>query len=445
MSVVVERLQSPLRRFVQNHMRALSHADFRWYWLGQCISMIGRWMQTMALAWLVMTLTPSPFWLGVAGSVQFLPLLLLTLPAGAIIDRSNKKQLIIVTQFFLLAVGVLLGTLALVGSANFWIVLVLGVLLSCGSAFDMPARHAYFVDIVGKEDVRNAVALNSATFNMARMVGPAVAGLTMKTLGAGWCLMASALSLIPVILSLFMIRAPGRRGNRSNEGGIFKDVVEGLRYIRHSRVLLTVTLVAFVVITMTGNHNVLMPLLARDRLGLNESGFGLLMSSLGIGAIFGALFVSFASKLMANRRAFWASAVSASLATAVTGVWHGVAACAVTLVAMGFLITVFTTITNSTLQVNSDDAHRGRVVGMYILIYGGTAPFGNLLAGSAAHVFGAGGGWVVCGMGSVLLAFVAGSVASRLSRKAHVESSGAQPILAAGQAQREEAEVTCAR
>ena len=217
---------------------SLKHRDFRIFWTGQCVSLLGTWMQRTALMWLVYTMTDSPFLVGLVGVAQFMPMLLFTLFAGAIVDRFPKRKIIIVTQSLLMVQAVALAALAFSGSAEYWQLLTLCVFLGITTTIDVPARLSFFVYLVGKDDVMNAVSLNSSIVNLARIVGPALAGAVMMEFGAGVCFMLNAVSFLAVLYSLTRIRAQEPRAlPRAKKRSVVKEVFEGLNYIRRDQTL----------------------------------------------------------------------------------------------------------------------------------------------------------------------------------------------------------------
>jgi MFS family permease len=370
-------------RLAERAAPALVDPGFRRYWIGQLISALGAWMQSFTLSWVGMQLSPSPFWQGVLGFSQYIPMTLLTLFAGAVADRVRKRRMLLATQFSLTILATLMGIVFLTGIQSYSLLLVAAVINGTLMAFDLPARHSFVGELVPRPIIKNAIAFNSTAFNIARIIGPMLAGFVMAGFGSGWCFLINALTFIPFLYFIWTSKG-GRTVANPNPSGMWRETVQGLKHIARNRVLLRTSIVAFVVMTMVTNYNILIPLTARDSLGLTESGGGILMTWLGIGAIVGSIATAISHRAAGRRGFFEAMCVAAALATLFIGYQGNYAITAVTLVLTGFTFASFTTLTNSVLQTHSSDEYRGRVVAMYSLIVGGTAPIGNLICGSLA-------------------------------------------------------------
>jgi MFS family permease len=269
-------------------LRALDHRDFRLFWTGQLVSLIGTWMQSVAQSWLVLQLSGSPLKLGLIGTFQFAPVLLFSVVAGAIVDRLPKRRLILATQTLLALQAFTLTALVWTGHVRYWHVAVLALLLGCANVIDMPTRQAFIVEMVGRGDLVNAVALNSAAFNGARIVGPALAGLLIGRFGLAPAFLLNGLSFLAVLGALSLVRAEGAPRPRAATT-MGEDVLAGLRYaLSTPRVALMLSLVLVVSLCVM-NFSVFVPLLARNVLRLDAAGFGFLMAALGVGAVTGAL------------------------------------------------------------------------------------------------------------------------------------------------------------
>ena len=366
---------------------ALRHRDFRLFWSGQLVSLIGTWMQSVGQAWLVLELTGSPFHLGLVTALQFTPILLLSPVGGALSDRFPKRRIILVTQAAMMAQAFVLAALVWSGRVRYWHVATLALVYGLGRAVDIPARQSYITDLVGRADVPNAVALNSVVFNGARIVGPAVAGLLIARFGVGLAFLLNGLSFVAVLGALLATRTPGDP-DPAGRLGIRRGIWGALDYAAHTpSAAFTLSMVVMVSILVL-NFNVVVPLIARDVLGEGAHGFGLLMSSLGAGAVTAGVTLTL---FRHGRPALWSLATAAAIlsaGTAMLGLVSHFAAAAALLVVLGGCQIVFSTGCNTTLQLDTPDALRGRVMGLYALANAGMTPFGSLLIGALAERLG---------------------------------------------------------
>ena len=370
-----------------NGLRALNHRDFRLFICGQLISLIGTWMQSVAQAWLVLDLTGSAFKLGIIGALQFGPMFLFSFLAGAVADRARKRRMIIATQTALMLQAFVLALLCWSGHVRYWHVAILAACYGLANTLDMPVRQAFVVEMVeGQADLPNAIALNSAMFSGARMIGPAVAGLVISRYGVAPAFALNGLSFLAVIFALSAMRAEGRPlpGER---GSVKADTIAGLRYARRTPAVFLVLSLLLCVSLFVVNHNVMVPLLARNVLHQEAHGFGLMMSSLGTGAVVGALAVALWGRRPPLRLLFAAAAVSAGL-TLSLGAVHRFATAAALLALLGFVQIVFMASCNTTLQDEAPDHMRGRVMSLYAFVFAGITPIGSFLMGTLAQWFG---------------------------------------------------------
>jgi MFS family permease len=368
-------------------LSALGHRDFRLFWSGQLVSLIGTWMQSVGQAWLVLELTGSPFQLGLVTALQFTPILLLSPVGGALSDRFPKRRIILLTQAIMMAQAFVLAGLVWSGQVRYWHVAVLATIYGLGRAVDIPARQSYITDLVGRADLPNAVALNSLVFNGARIVGPAVAGLLIAGFGVALAFFLNGLSFVAVLAALLATRTPGNP-DPAGRLGIRAGVWGALDYAaRTPSTAFTLSLVV-VVSVLVLNFNVVVPLIAKDVLHEGAHGFGLLMSALGAGAVMAGVGLTL---LRRGRPPLWFLAASAAVLSAGTAslalVGHFGAA-AILLVALGCCQILFSTGCNTTLQLETPDALRGRVMGLYALANAGMTPFGSLLMGVIAERLG---------------------------------------------------------
>jgi MFS family permease len=372
---------APERRPVR--LGALRHRDFRLFWIGQLISQIGTWMQSIAQAWLVLELTHSPLQLGIVSTLQFTPVLLLSPIGGVLSDRFAKRRVLLVSQTAMQLQAFVLAALVWSGRVQYWHVAVLALIYGLGRAIDIPARQSYITDLVGRSDLANAVALNSMIMNGARIVGPAVAGLIIGAFGVAHAFFLNGVSFVAVLVALVAIRTEGRPD--VGRLGIREGVLGALSYAAATPPVAFTLGLMVVVSLLVLNFNVIVPLVARNVLNQDANGFGLLMSSLGAGAVAGAFGVALFRRgqpPLAFLVASGATLCGGLVALAVVG--H-VAVAALVLALLGCSQILFTTGCNTTLQLIAPNELRGRVMGLYTVTFAGMTPFGSLLVGWIAE------------------------------------------------------------
>jgi len=392
-------------------LRALTHRDFRLFWLGQLVSLIGTWMQAVGQAWLVLQITNSAFKLGLLTALQFAPMLCFSVFAGAFADRLPKRRLLITTQSLLLVQAFTLSVLVWTGHVQYWHVAVLATLLGAVNTIDMPARQSFIADMVGRDALMNAIALNSAVFNAARVVGPAIAGLLVARWGVATAFLVNGLSFVAVIIALLCIRTQG--APRVHTGSTVRDDIrEGVFYaLRTPRIafllalLLPVSLFVF-------NFNVLVPLLARDVLHEGAHGFGVLMASLGAGSLGAAVGVAVLGRTRPRLRVLIVAALVATTATFAMAFVRNFHLAAAVLVVIGASAILFMTTANTMLQITAPDAMRARMMSLYTLVFAGVTPFGSVLMGTVAEHAGVPSAFATAG-GLGLVMIVAVLIASR--------------------------------
>lgn len=384
-------------RFVHAYFHALTNRNYRLFWYGQNVSLIGMWMQQVSQAWLVLSLTKSPLLLGLAGAAQFLPLTCFSLFAGVVADRFSKRSLLLATQASSMILVLSLSVLTLAGRTEYVHVLVFSLLLGLINCLDMPARQALNVELVGREDAANAVALNSMTFNLARIVGPALGAVLMAAFGAGWCFLLNGLSYTAAIAGLWRIRLTPFVRVPKPGATVMKEIRDGFLYLSGRPQLGETLLLVGIVGTFVYNFNVLIPVLTRETFRLDETAYGLLMSCVGAGSLLGALTAGMRSRRGPRLAVSAAFSLAASLCLCLVGLTRLPVTAGVLLFVNGFLTITFATNSNSLLQMESDDDYRARVMSVYSLVFAGTTPVGNLFAGWAASRLGAEGALLVCG------------------------------------------------
>ncbi len=371
-------------------LRALGHRNFRLFWSGQLVSLIGTWMQMVARGWLVLELTHSPFWLGMVGFANSVPVLLLSLWAGVVADRVSKRRLVIFTQTISMVMAFVLAALTLTGIVAVWHVLAISVVLGIAFAFDAPARQSFTVEMVGKRDLMNAVALNSAIFNGARVAGPAIGAVALAWQGPGIAFLLNGLSYLPVIYGLTKIDLPYVK-QKADEMGAFRRIMEGLSYVRHNPTIGTLMLLITVVSIFAFPYAILMPIFADTVLHVGKEGYGTLMAVTGIGSLVGALSLTVQSgRATVNRgRIILLGMVGLPVCLAIFALSTNYLLSLLVLVGVGWTMISINATTNTVVQTNVPDELRGRVNGVFAFLFIGMAPLGNLQAGLLADHFGA--------------------------------------------------------
>ena len=368
-------------------LRALRHRNFQLFFGGQLISLIGTWMQTVAQAWLVYRMTKSALLLGSVGFASQIPVFLVAPFGGITADRVNRQRLVIATQIASMILAGILAWLCLSGRVHVWHIFVLAALLGVVNAFDIPGRQSFLVDMVGKEDLMNAIALNSSMFNGARVIGPAIAGILVAKIGEGWCFFANAVSYIAVIIGLLMMRVQSPA--RASMASPLEHMMEGFRFVNRTAPIRALLLLLGVVSLVGMPYVVLMPIFADQILHGGARGLGILMGATGVGALLGALTLAFRSgvKGLGSWVAWCSAGFGASLV--VFAISHTFWVSVVLLLPVGYTIMLQMASSNTLIQVMVPDALRGRVMAVYSMMFMGMAPIGALLGGALAEHLGA--------------------------------------------------------
>lgn len=374
--------------------RALSHRNFRLFWTGAFLSNTGTWMQAVAQGWLVLQLTNSTFWLGLDGFMATSPGLLLTLLGGVFADLVDRRRLLIFTQIGAGLSALTLALLIVTNVVHVWMILALSFVTGCCMALAGPSYQAITVDLVGREDMANAIALNSTQFQLSRVIGPVFAALAFKTLGLAGCFFGNAVSFIAVIVTLSLVRfdaAPQQAPAHSmkDRRAIWQDLLDGVRYVRGRPRVFMLLLIAAATSLFGAPYMTLVPYFARDVLHLDEKGLSILMGTAGAGACCAALLLAFLGNF---RHKGW-SVLGGSFVFALCLIGFSLSAqvniSLVFIFGMGFAIVSCVSVINMLLQQLVTDEMRGRVMSMFILSFIGTMPIGNLIAGAASQRFGA--------------------------------------------------------
>jgi MFS family permease len=364
---------------------SLRHRNFRLFWSGQLVSLIGTWMQTVAQAWLVLELTHSSLKLGIVSALQFLPMLFLSFFTGPFIDYFDKRKIIIWTQASLMTLAFVLSILVWTGTVQYWHVVVLATLLGIVNTIDMPARQAFIIELVGREDLMNAIALNSSIFNAARAVGPALAGMLIASAGTAVCFFMNGLSFLAVLAGLLFMRVERAPSREKPSYNIIQDIGEAIQYIKVTPTVMTTILLVSVVSIFGTNFNVLVPVFAKMELNRDAAAFGFLLSSFGAGALIGAVSLAFMSRSGPKPAFLLGGGLSLSMVLMLIGLQRSYGLTALLLALAGWSMVTFFGMANTMVQLNTENRLRGRVMSLYTLSFGGLTPFGSMFAGTVAH------------------------------------------------------------
>jgi MFS family permease len=415
-------------------LRALRHRNFRLFTFGQSISVIGTWMQQVALGWLVYRLTDSAFLLGLVAFMAQGPVFLLSPLAGELADRVSRHRIVIVTQLLAMAQALVLGTLVMTGVIQIWHILALSVALGCINGFDIPARQSFLLEMVGERaDLPNAIALNSSIFNAARLIGPAIAGFAIAALGEGPVILINGFSYIAVVTSLMAMRVQARP-IAAPSGDVLYRLREGFEYAFGSPPIRAILGLVAAVSLLAVPFTVLLPVVATESLGGGPRTLGMLMSATGLGALAGALTLASRSTVRGLGRVIVGSAMLFGAALAGVAVADRLLLALPLLAAAGFGMMMQMASSNTVLQTIVDDDKRGRVMSLYSMAFIGLSPLGSLLAGAVAARIGAPATIALGGAGAMMAALVFGSRLPRLRRymRPIYERLGIIPEVATG-------------
>jgi MFS family permease len=385
-----------------NTFAALKHRNYRLWFTGQTISIMGTWMQMVAQGWLVYQITGSRLALGTISFIGSLPSLFLMIPAGAIADRVSKRRLMLMTQTGMMLLAFVLAALSATRVLQVWHIGVLAFLLGICTAFDAPARNALTVEMVeDRRDLMNAIALNSTIFNLGRIAGPAAAGIVLALVGATWCFGLNGVSFVAVIIALYMMRlrevAPPRRGEK-----LGPQIAVGLKYVLGHSTVRTLILLVGASSLFGMSYSVLLPAFAADVLRVGETGFGAMTSAAGIGALIGSLTVASMGQMKRKGLLLTVGSLLLPVAQIAFAFSRWLPLSLALLVIVGWAAMAQLASCNTLVQSMAPDELRGRVMGFYSLFFFGTMPFGSLLAGAIAQTWGTTVG-VCVGAGTFLL------------------------------------------
>jgi MFS family permease len=366
-------------------LSALKHRNFKLFWSGQLISLSGTWMHHAAQNWLVYTLTDSPFFLGLSGMTTTLPILLFTLAGGIFADRHHKKNIILTTQITLLILALTLAILVATNNISVWIILIIAFFIGTANAFEIPARQSFIVEMVGKKDLLNAIALNSSAFHAARMTGPAIAGFLIQYLGMAACFFINSFSFLAAIGALLKMRFKPEEIKTAPGRGVAKEFKEGMRYIVTTPEVYTLILTSGIISFFGFPYINFLPVYAKDILETGAKGLGMLMGFAGAGAFTGAVLLAFRGDNAKKGQTMAAAGITFSIALMIFALSRNIWTSYAMLYLMGLGAISQIATANSLIQITVPDSLRGRVMSSFTTMFLGMAPLGNLALGTLAH------------------------------------------------------------
>ena len=372
---------------VKKTFASLKHKNFRLFFTGQTISLIGTWVHQTALSWLIYDMTGSKFMLGMISALSALPMFFLSIFGGVIADRFPKIKTLLITQSVSMVLAGILAVLVLFKIYKIWHIVLISVLLGINFAVDMPVRQVFLVDIIGKEDLMNGIALNSSIVNLARVLGPAIAGIIMTKFGISWCFVINSLSFLAVIVALSYLKIPEIKIKERTES-IIQYTISGFRYVKQNKIILESMIIMAFMGIFGWSYALLIPALAKDVFSKGEQGYALLVSANGLGALLGALLVAsigdspYKRKIMDGGIYFYSLMIFLLSLSKVY--WFSL----ILISGAGMGLLVYFLSCTTLIQSSVEDSVRGRVMGIWALLFGGMMPLGNLFAGMFAQHFG---------------------------------------------------------
>lgn len=375
---------------------SLRSRNFRYFWLGQCVSTMGTWVQRTAQTWLVYQMTGSAFLVGLLAASQFIPILGLTLIAGTIIDRYPKRRIMMITQSCFLVLGIIMTILVYTRVVQYWEVLLIALLYGVAQSFDTPTRQSFVIELVGQKDLVNGITLNSTIFNLAKIAGPALAGILMVKFSLGFCFLIDAISYLAVLLGLFLIHQTNVVASHAKQH-VWTDVKEGLAYVwEHAEIRLAAEMM-MIVCTLNYNNNVIIPIFAKTVLHSGAQTYASLLSATGIGSLIAAFLMSYLSRFGLQRNIYIGVALGTATLQAAMIFVRSYQLALVFMVAIGFCNMIFLNQSNASFQFSIPAGLRGRVMSVYVLLNQGTTPIGSLYVGAIMDVAGGLLGFPACG------------------------------------------------
>ncbi len=386
----------------RTEMGALGNKNFRYFFMGQFISLMGTWMQSSGQSWLVLSLTNSPLLLSLVPAFQTLPMFLFSIFAGVIIDRYKKKKLLLITQTASMILAFSLSSLVLFGHIKYYQIIVLATMLGITNTIDNPTRQTFVRDMVGDDNILSAIALNSSLINFARIVGPSIAGIMMGWVGAGWCFFINGVSFIPVIYGIYKIDIDGEPKALNNKNGVFKDIKEGFIYIKSNFELILTIMLIGIVSCFLFNFNVIIPIIAKEKLNMDATGYGMLMAAMGLGACIAAVFVARYNRKIKIKYVYMLGIIEALLFILLSFT-DSIALNIIIIVFIGAAMVLFSSIANTNVQLMSQEEYRGRVMSIYTLVFIGITPIGSTLTGQLITLYKIDFALIICSFICIIL------------------------------------------
>jgi MFS family permease len=383
-----------------NPFHPLVHRNFRIFWSGQTLSLIGTWMQAVGEGWLALQLSNSALLVGVVAGASALPVLLLSLYGGVVADRNDKLKVVRIAQSLLLLQASVLWWFTATNRLNIHLLILLATMNGLISAFEIPARQSFIVELVGREDLVDAIALNSAGFNLARVIGPSIAAIVIGTLGPKWCFALNSMSYLAVLAGLFMIHVPAWQRVESKNSPI-EGMFEGFRYMRDTPLVAVLVRVVGVAAIFGMPFLAMMPVVARNVLKSGATGYGVLLTCVGLGALTGALSLAALGQRIPRGKLFVWATYGFATGLIIFSLMHRLIPAAVMLVFVGFGMMLHGALANGLLQSIAPDELRGRVVSAYVFVAVGLVPIGSFISGALAHYIGV--EWAIGGCAVVVM------------------------------------------
>lgn len=389
-----------MNKIFNSPFASLRFHNFKIYWIGMNISLIGLWMQNIAQPWLALIITDDPFLVSLISVAQFLPPLFLTLISGTLVDKFDTKKLLLISQTGLMLVATCFTVLLLFFKPSYNAILILALINGFFNSFDAPARQSIIYELVGEDKfMANAIALNSMSFNVARMIGPALAGVVIAYFGIVYCFMFNAISFCAIILSLFFIKNSRTVVKTQGRLSILLSLRNGFIYVRETHILKLCLSIILIMAIFLPHYNVTISAFSKFSLLGDEKTFGYLMSFLGVGSFLGALFIASTGKL--SIKALLITPFICALSLMMIGICKNFYLAGMFLTLTGFFFVITSASLNSTIQLNTKNEFRGRVMSMYSFLFQGSIPFGAIYSGILVNKFNANFGLLICGMSAI--------------------------------------------
>jgi len=398
-----KKIANSIRKYLKDQ-KAFTHKNYRLFLVGQSFSLIGTWIQRLAMIWLSYQLTGSAFLLGLVGFCEQIPIFVLAPFAGVYADKWDKHKALCRIEALAMIQALVLGVITLTGAVNIYHIIILSLFLGCINAFEVPMRQSFVVDMVDREKdvLPNAIATNSMIFNLSRLIGPSIAGILISSVGEGWCFMANALSYAIVLTSLLFMHIKKFPVVKQSSEKVFKRLREGIQYIKSKHVMRTLLILLAIVSFSNASLKTLAPIFAQDVLHGNANTLGFLMSASGVGAICGAIFLTNSKTTPLLTRIVSVTGILLGTGMILFAISKSLMISLIFLAVTGLAQMMHTACTNTLLQLHVADDKRGRVMSFYTVCLQGTMPFGSLVAGAIAGAIG--GPWAMAIMGAICIA-----------------------------------------